>query len=147
MAAAPILRDWIGPYANLATGASTLTDDKEPGINQGMGRFALTPEFGQSYRLLIDRPAGVEGEYKLPAVKAEGVVLDTFDGVSGDPEPLRVRVTSPGTARTLLVGAYARGRLLDHRRVTLAANQSADVDLKPEAGVGGVTRVTVFEAS
>src|SRR5262249_60917868 len=48
-------------------------------------------------------------------------------------------------ARSLLVGAYARGRLLDHRRVRVEANQRADVDLKPEAGVGGVTRVTVFE--
>jgi hypothetical protein len=125
--------------------AETLTDDREPGINQGMGRCEFTPEFRQTYKLLIDRPAGIEGEHKLPEVKAEGVVLNTGGGVTGDPDPLRVRLYSPGVARTLLVGAYARGRLLDHRRVSLAANGSADVDLKPEAGVGGVTRVTVFE--
>ncbi|HEY1378997.1 MAG TPA: alpha-2-macroglobulin family protein, partial [Gemmataceae bacterium] len=86
-----------------------------------------------------------EGEYKLPAVQAEGVVLTALSEVSADPDPIRVRVASPSVGRTLLVGAYARGRLLDHRRVTVAANQFADVELRPEAGIGGVTRVTAFE--
>ena len=114
--------------------AETLTDDTEPGINQGMGRFEFTPEAGQSYQLMIDQPVGTEGEYKLPPVQTEGVVLTALSEVSGDPDPIRVRVTCPSVGRTLLVGAYARGRLLDHRRITVAANQSADVELKPEAG-------------
>jgi hypothetical protein len=125
--------------------AATLTDADEPGINQGMGRVEFTPEFGQSYKLLIDQPAGTEGEYGLPAVQPEGVVLTALNEVSGDPDPIRVRVVCPSVGRALLVGAYARGRLLDHKRLTVAANQSADVELKPDAGVGGVTRVTVFE--
>jgi hypothetical protein len=125
--------------------AATLSDDKEPGINQGQGRVAFTPEFGQTYRLAIDTPAGTEGEYKLPAVKPDGVVLTALDDATADPAPMRVRVTSAGVKRDLLVGCYARGRLLDHSRVSLDANKSADVELKPEAGVGGVTRVTVFE--
>jgi hypothetical protein len=123
----------------------TLTDDGEPGINQGMGRFEFTPEIGQKYRLLIDQPAGTEGEHKLPDVHSEGVVLTALNEVSGDPDPIRVRVTCPSAGRTLLVGAYARGRLLDHQRIAVPANQSADVVLKPQAGIGGVTRVTVFE--
>src|SRR5207253_137728 len=125
--------------------AVTLTDDKEAGINQGMGRFEFIPEFGQTYKLVIDNPAGIEGEHSLPAVKAEGVVLTALDDVTSGPKPLRIRVSSPGVGRSLLVGAYARGRLLDHRRITIQANRSVDVELKPEAGIGGVTRVTVFE--
>jgi anti-sigma factor RsiW len=125
--------------------AETLTDDAEPGINQGMGRFEFTPENGRSYQLKIDEPVGTEGEYKLPDAKADGVALTVLGEVTGDPDPIRVRVASMKSERSLLIGAYARGRLLDHRRVTVEAGKSADVELKPEAGIGGVTRVTVFE--
>jgi hypothetical protein len=125
--------------------AETLTDESEPGVNLGMGRFEFTPEIQHVYRLLIDQPAGTEGEHKLPVVKPHGVVLTASKEVTGDPDPIPVRVTNRGADRTLLVGAYARGRLLDHHTVTVPANQSIDVDLKPPAGVGGVTRLTVFE--
>jgi hypothetical protein len=125
--------------------AETLTDANEPGINQGVGRFEFTPEAGHSYRLMIDRPTGTEGEFKLPNVKTDGVILTALSEVSGDPDPIRVRVTSRGADRALLVGAYARGRLLDHQRVSVPAGQFAEVDLKPQAGLGGVTRLTVFE--
>ncbi len=125
--------------------AATLTDTNEPGINQGQGRVEFTPEFGQSYRLLVDTPVGTEGEYKLPAVAAEGVVLSALDPVSAEPEALKVRVHSAGGARSLFVGAYGRGRMLDHRRVQLPANGSTDVELTPQGGLGGVTRITVFE--
>ena len=133
------------PAASSPT-AETLTDAAEPGINQGMGRFEFTPEVGQAYRLLIDQPAGTEGEYQLPAVKAEGVVLTALSGVSADPDPIRVRVTCPSVGRTLL----GRGLLPAAGCSTIGAsrsrpNESADVELKPEAGIGGVTRVTVFE--
>ena len=125
--------------------AETLTDGTEPGINQGMGRFEFKPEIGRTYHLRIDQPAGTEGEHNLPTVKPDGVVLTAINEVSGGHEPIRVRVSSPKVGRTLLVGAYLRGRLLDHRRVTVAAGQSADVELQPETDIGGVTRVTVFE--
>jgi hypothetical protein len=125
--------------------AETLTDESEPGVSQGMGRFEFTPGANHVYRLVIDQPAGTEGEHKLPAVKANGVVLTALNEVSGDPDPIRVRVSNRGTERTFLVGAYARGRLLDHRSIIVPTNQSADVALNPHAGVGGVTRVTVFE--
>jgi hypothetical protein len=125
--------------------AATLNDDQETGINQGMGRFEFTPEFGQTYRFVIENPVGIQGEFKLPLTQAEGVALTALDDVNPEPGPLRLRVTSLGNARSLLVGAYARGRLLDHQRVALKANASADVALNPTPGFGGVTRVTVFE--
>ena len=67
---------------------ATLTDDREAGINQGMGRFEFVPELKQTYKLVIENPAGIEGEYVLPDVKAEGVVLAAMDDVSADPAPL-----------------------------------------------------------
>ena len=47
--------------------------------------------------------------------------------------------------RELFVGAYCRGRMLDGQTVKALANQPVAVTLKPQEGVGGVYRVTVFE--
>jgi hypothetical protein len=135
----------IDASGRTVTDAATLTDDREPGINQGMGQCAFTPRAGQAYRLLIDNPIGIEGEYKLPDVQPDGVALNAGTGVSSEPEPLRVVVHSAGRKRALLVGAYCRGRLLDHQRIEAAADQPTEVTLNPSAGIGGVTRVTVFE--
>jgi hypothetical protein len=122
----------------------TLHDDKEPGANQGMGVFELAkPEAGQKYQLRIDSPEGIEGTYELPEVKPDGVVLHIPSGVIR--EEIAVTLRNGKTKRRLLVGAYCRGRLLDHTEVNAEANQEVKVALKPAASVGGVYRVTVFE--
>jgi hypothetical protein len=122
----------------------TLNDDKEPGANQGMGVFDLDrPVAGQKYELEIDSPAGIEGRYVLPEVKADGVVLTIPRAVITDDIPVTVR---NGTRkRKLLVGAYCRGHLMDHAPVTAKEGAEVEIHLKPQAGVGGVYRVTVFE--
>lgn len=123
----------------------TLTDDTEPGINQGQGRFTFTPQAGQKYHAVVDQPAGVTIDGALPAVKPEGVVLAAGQEESKDTDSLKLTVTNVGGPRTLVVGAYARGRLLDHRRIAVEGGQSQAVNLAPTPGFGGVTRVTVFE--
>src|SRR5207248_5061923 len=35
----------------------TLTDAKEPGVNQGAGVFSFTPRLGRSYAVRVDSPA------------------------------------------------------------------------------------------
>jgi hypothetical protein len=126
-------------------GVTTFHVADRPGANQGMGVFELTPEAGRTYELKIDAPLGIEGKHELPAVKPDGVVLSVPDGVSNPDQPLRVVVRSPGRGRALLVGAYCRGRLMDHQRLTVKPNDPAAVDLQPSDQVGGVYRVTVFE--
>jgi hypothetical protein len=123
----------------------TLNDDKEPGTNQGMGLFAFTPREGGKYELKVDAPTGIEGKYPLPEVKAEGVVLSIPAGVTQPRDPIRVGLQSPKTGRTLLVGAYCRGRLMDHQTVIVPAGETVHVELRPGREVGGVYRVTVFE--
>ena len=94
------------------------TTTKEPGVNQGMGRFEFTPKAGATYELQ-DRLAGRHHGHAspLPAVKADGVVLS----VAG--RRRRRRAADPGhgpaarSRATLLVGAYCRGRLLDSVRL------------------------------
>jgi hypothetical protein len=123
----------------------TLTDAQEPGVNQGLGVFAFTPKVGGKYELKIDAPAGMEGKYVLPEVKADGVVLSIPRGVTTATEPIQTLVRSAKQDRTLLVGAYCRGRLLDYQRVTVKEGQEKKVALNPAAGAGGVYRITVFE--
>jgi anti-sigma factor RsiW len=123
----------------------TLSDAERPGVNQGMGVFAFTPEPGRKYELKIDAPIGVQSKHELPKAKAGGVALSVPDGVTGPKDAIRVRVRSAGADRSLLVGAYCRGRLLDHRPVTVKKGETAEVTLEPAGGVGGVCRVTAFE--
>ncbi len=120
----------------------TLNDDTEAGVNQGMGVFAFAPQAGNHYQVKIDAPVGIEGEYRLPQVKPAGVVLTIPAGVFTDQIEA---VVSSTAARRLLVGAYCRGRLLDHLAVEVKANQPTPVKLAPAHGASGVYRVTVFE--
>src|SRR5262249_39416309 len=126
-------------------GVHTLTDAERPGVNQGMGLFTFTPAVGKKYELKIDSPIGIEGKYPLPQAKADGVVMTIVNGVGKDVDPIRMTLRNSQIDRNLMVGAYCRGRLLDHQRITVKKGQAIDVDLKPAKGVGGVYRVTVFE--
>ncbi|HEY1861786.1 MAG TPA: alpha-2-macroglobulin family protein, partial [Gemmataceae bacterium] len=123
----------------------TLNDAKNPGANQGMGAFSFTPKTGIHYELKIDTPTGIEGKYELPLVQDDGVTLTIPDGVTPANQPLRVILTSAKEPRNLLVGAYCRGRLLDHQPKTVNKGESVEVILNPAVAAGGVCRVTVFE--
>ncbi|HEV3116136.1 MAG TPA: alpha-2-macroglobulin family protein, partial [Gemmataceae bacterium] len=133
----------------VAGGVQTLHDDEKPGVNQGvnqgMGLFAFTPEAGKTYELKIDAPSGMEGKYTLPKVGTDGVVLAIPTGVTSAKESIQVALQSPDKDRDLLVGAYCRGRLMDHQTVSVKKGETAKVELHPTQAAGGVYRVTVFE--
>ncbi|MBX7102565.1 MAG: hypothetical protein K1X57_00685 [Gemmataceae bacterium] len=135
----------VDAAGKVVANVATLNDPAEPGINQGQARFEFTPAAGEKYRLTIDKPEGIVGEYPLPAAKPAGVVLNTGLGVAKDNEPLPLTLHAAGTERKLVVGADARGRLLDHQRLTAAPGAPIKVTLNPAPGYGGSTRVTVFE--
>ena len=126
----------------------TLTDNQEPGVNQGMGVFKFTPVANAKYELKIDSPTGMHGKdgmqhYFLPSVKESGALLRLPQGVVEN--TIAVEVTSADSDRQLLVGAYCRGKLLDHVNLDAKAGQPMSATLRPTLGVGGVYRVTVFE--
>jgi len=83
--------------------------------------------------------------FELPKAKADGVVLTALDPVTGPEQPIRVQLTTGKGRKSLLVGAYARGNLVDHQRIEVEAGKTADVSLKVGNAAGGVTRITVFE--
>jgi hypothetical protein len=130
------------------TVASTETlhgdSEAEAGANLGMGSFRFTPKAGETYKLVVEEPAGAEALGKWPEIQAEGVTMFVPTGVTTGGEPIRVEL-SDTKSRQMLVGAYCRGRLLDHQRVQTEAGKSLAVELKPDSDLGGVVRVTVFE--
>jgi len=133
---------------NAVVSIKTFSDDKEVGVNQGMGRFEFTPGAGQRYELKIESPEGVEGRFVLPPVQTSGVAMrlkDEGGRMKDELQTINVELYSAGKARKLLVGAYCRGQLLDHQTVKVAEGQTQTVRLTPSAEVGGVCRVTVFE--
>ena len=131
----------------------TLASEKTPELNQGMGRFEFTPRAGHKYELKVETPVGdstgktpVPPPYALPAIKQQGVVLSIPAGVVKAEETIPVTVRS-SVKRSLMVGAYCRGRLLDSTELSpihFTGNEARAV-LRPASGAGGVCRVTVFE--
>ncbi len=120
----------------------TLASEKTPELNQGMGRFEFTPKAGHKYQLQVDSPSGVTKLHDLPNVKPEGVVLSLLAGVVTAGRDIPVTVRSKAK-KSLMVGVYCRGRLLDSTE--LKGEAEAHATLRPAGGTGGVCRVTVFE--
>ena len=149
----------------------TPRDAAEPGVNRGVGAFTFTPKPGARYWLKLRSPAGpyepplhdaglaaaggspavAPGRtgFALPPAADAGVAMTIRPPVTTPGQPVRVTLTSAGKDRTLVVGAYTRGRLSDTQTVTVKAGESLDVELLKEgtaaSGRGGVVRVTVFE--
>jgi len=140
-----VLTDGTKDIASIAT----LTDADHPGANQGFGRFEFTPVAGQKYAVRLDKPTSViqpKDGYALPASQAAGVVLQVTQGVLKPDAPIGVKLWSVGGDRTVLVGAYSRGRPVAHTTVKLEAGKATDATLAvTDAKLGGVTRITVFD--
>ncbi|HVS34991.1 MAG TPA: alpha-2-macroglobulin family protein [Gemmataceae bacterium] len=124
----------------------TMHDEKEPGVNQGMGRFEFAPKSGKTYSLRIDSPVGITDAVALPKPRDDRAALRVADGAADPGRPIHVTVQSK-TKRNLMVCMYCRGRLL--QSAPLQKDDKSDTkyeaNLNPESTVGGVCRVTVFE--
>jgi tetratricopeptide (TPR) repeat protein/predicted nuclease with TOPRIM domain len=133
----------------LVTAVETLSDDNEPGVNQGHGVFQFVPSAGEQYHLKIDSPTGIDAPIPLLSeriqIRTNAVALSIPDGVTKEGQPLQVELHSVGRPRQLLVGAYSRGVLLEHQRVRVEPGQPTRVALALPKHVGGVVRVTAFE--
>ncbi len=150
----------------------SLSDTDQPGANRGLASFTYTPKLGTRAWLKLDAPAGVYAPiltgvpvsnaavalmggpgatavrtgFPLPRPEATGVVMSVLDPITAPGQPIRVQLHSVGQARTLVVGAYTRGRLSDTQKVTVEPDLAQVVKLM--AGTdprGGVVRITAFE--
>jgi hypothetical protein len=115
-------------------------------FHEGRGAFSLKPRKGESYRVVLDRPAGIAKEYALPPVLVNGFSLEALDATVAAGGPVRVAVASPvRTAAT--VGLYVRERELALVPIHIDAGVPTVVSLNPRDSSNGVLRVTVFDAA
>ncbi len=155
----------------LAT-VKTLRDDSARGANRGLASFTFTPQSGTRVWLKLDSPntayapimagapvhasavalmggpgaVAARTGFPLPAAKLDGVVMSVPDAITAPGQPIRVHLHSVGRTRSLVVGAYVRGRLADTQKIVVEPGERAEVKLM--AGTdprGGVVRVTAFE--
>ena len=79
-------------------------------IYEGMGVFSFVPRAGETYRLKITEPEGIENEAKLPEVAAgRDVLLTTGTGVFAAGQPVQATVRAAKAGLPLVVAAYCRG--------------------------------------
>jgi hypothetical protein len=122
-------------------------DEDEPGVNRGLGSFIFTPQTNETYHFKLAGMAGRE-PFELPKVQPDGVAMTVPTPVIAAGEPITIRLRSAGKPRSLVVGAYIRGRLADTQRIEVKPEEAAEVKLITNRDPrGGVTRVTVFEDS
>jgi hypothetical protein len=82
----------------------------------------------------------------LPDPVAEGVAMSVLDPVTLPGQPFRVLLHSVDRPRTLVVGAYTRGKLSDMQTATIAPEVPQELKLMGGADPrGGVVRITCFE--
>lgn len=115
--------------------------------HDGMGRFLFTPAFGESWRLVLTKPAGLRASFDLPAPNEEQtVVIDSGKGVFDAGTSPELVVSSSRKMPSLLLTAYCRGALMS-QQVFSARTGANPVTLPLPGEAGGVLRVTVHDNS
>ncbi len=133
--------------------AGDIVDSRSRSLTQvetqhdGMGRFEFTPAFGESWRLVLSKPAGLRAAFDLPAPNAaQTVVIDAGKGVFRAGASPELIVSSSKDMPSLLLTAYCRGALMS-QQVFAARTGSNSVALSLPGDAGGVLRVTVHDNS
>ncbi|MBN9518944.1 hypothetical protein J0H58_10565, partial [bacterium] len=138
----------VGVAGVVAGDAGPVAKVEEPArealTTRGLGVVTFTPKAGTKYRLTLEERGG--RTFDLPAATADGVAMTVLDPVTAPGRPVRVGLVSAKADRTLMVGAYTRGRLADTKAVTAKAGEPVEVTLLAGADArGGVVRLTAFE--
>ena len=114
-------------------------------VHEGRGRFAFMPRTGESYRLRIDEPAGIERTFDLPKPVSRGVVLHAVHESFDYRWPVVLELAST-MEQELDVRLYKREKELTGTTVT-AGTTPAEIRLDVPPGIDGVLTATVFNAA
>jgi uncharacterized protein YfaS (alpha-2-macroglobulin family) len=112
-------------------------------LHEGRGRFSFTPEADASYRVSVDKPAGVSDTFQLPSVREHGVSLRSTENVTPGDEPVHLRVGSTSD-RTVRVTLRKREDVVATKTVSLNRGDMSDVTLAPEKNGEGVLVATAY---
>lgn len=150
----------------------SFNDRSQPGTNRGLASFTYTPRLGTRVWLKLESPStvyapimaavpvpsaavallggpgavGTRTGFPLPLPQADGVVMSVLDPITAPGEAIRVQLYSVGQPRTLVLGAYTRGKLSDTQKILVEPELPQIVKLMAGNDPrGGVVRITAFE--
>jgi len=114
----------------------------------GMGRFALTPEAGRSYKAVVTAGIPFKETFPLPAVAEGGCTLSTLDDFDTQRAAVRVQIWCKDPT-SVLVTAMVRETVMDVAYVLADATTPAVVFLRSKdrdvSDAQGIVRVTVWD--
>ena len=114
-------------------------------VHEGRGSFAFMPRAGESYRLRIDEPAGIERTFDLPKPVSRGVALHAVHESFDYRWPVVLELAST-MEQELDVRLYKREKELTGTTMT-AGTTPAEIRLDVPPGIDGVLTATVFNAA
>jgi len=112
-------------------------------LHNGMGRFDITPVAGRSYRLEVNKPAGIARTFELPEIKDDGCTMQAVDDYLGRRADVRVGIWC-SQAQTIIGTASLREKRLGDVAVEVAPGAPSVVSLPVPAGAQGAVRFTVL---
>ena len=111
-------------------------------FHDGMGRFLYTPEKGKSYKVVVQKPIGVEKTFPLPKAKRKGISIQFVDDFLSKKKALQLIVHST-KARRVVLTALQHETLLAQKAFQLRAG-SQRLTLPLQYQWRGILRLTVF---
>ena len=144
----------VGPSGHYVDVAGFVLDAKKDTVtgfsseHAGMGHFTMKPEAGQTYTAFVTLADGRLASYPMPAVQAQGVVMQV-DNLSNK-ENIRVylrhnKPVGAGTATAhLVLIAQTRGAIVHTVSVPLSKNPAV-VQLPKAEFPEGIAQLTLFD--
>ncbi|HEX3008633.1 MAG TPA: TonB family protein [Bacteroidales bacterium] len=83
-------------------------------FHHGMGAFRFTPQAGEKYYALIDRPEGIMQLYPLPQAINNGYIMEIPEAMQflkAESSQANIRIVSPGATRVLVL-AQMQGNIV-----------------------------------
>lgn len=120
--------------------------------NHGLGVFSFEPVAGQSYRLVVETPEGLEDSPALPPVVDDsGIVLSTGRSVFEAHKPLEFVVRCKDAGVPLVAVAWCRGvavgqqAFVTQTEASAGPTQANPVILPVDESAAGAVRLAVFD--
>ncbi len=114
-------------------------------FHDGMGRFSLRPEAGESYHLVVTRPTSIKQQITLPTAQPAGCVMQTVDDFGEKGGALEVVVECTEASRDVVLVAALRGQVVASAEAQVG-RKARMIALQPETEQGGALRLSLFDA-
>ena len=111
--------------------------------HEGRGRVRVTPVAGESYRVRITEPSGINTTHALPEVVEDGGVIAALSDVAEAGKTLRLRVAATRRG-TYDVTVSQHESDIAHARVSLESGELRPLAIKLPDEADGVLRVTLW---